>query len=365
MSKRKLTVTEETALAQWILSMDERGMPPTVAYTRRMANLLLSERSQDNVGENWVRKFVSRHDEIKAKYSRRYDYQRAKCEDPQKIQEWYDRVARTKQKWGILDEDVYNFDETGFQMGVIATARVLTRSDRRGRPVATQPGNREWVTVIESINCQGWALPAKVIFQGKLHQASWYESGVPSDWHIAVSEKGWTSDDLALHWLKEVFDLNTRRRTIGTHRLLILDGHGSHVTPEFDKYCTENCIVALQMPPHSSHLLQPLDVGCFSPLKTIYGRKVQEKMLAGINHIDKQDFLPLYVGARQQALSPSNIRSGFIATGLSPFDPTRVPSIRRGSPTSTLAVKHPKRIHSHRSFPIRSYPGTVSATGSG
>ncbi|KAM4061557.1 Tc5 transposase DNA-binding domain-containing protein [Hirsutella rhossiliensis] len=171
----KLTATEETALVQWILSMDERGMPPTVAYTRRMANLLLSERGKDPVGENWVRKFVGRHGEIKAKYSRRYDYQRAKCEDPQKIQGWYDRVAATKQTWGILDEDVYNFDETGFQMGVAATAR---------------PGNREWVTVIESINCQGWALPAKVIFQGKLHQASWYESGVPDDWHIAPLDVG-------------------------------------------------------------------------------------------------------------------------------------------------------------------------------
>ncbi|KAM4061707.1 Tc5 transposase DNA-binding domain-containing protein [Hirsutella rhossiliensis] len=82
----KLTATEETALVQWILSMDERGMPPTVAYTRRMANLLLSERGEDPVRENWVRKFVGRHGEIKAKYSRRYDYQRAKCEDPQKIQ---------------------------------------------------------------------------------------------------------------------------------------------------------------------------------------------------------------------------------------------------------------------------------------
>ncbi|KAM4061786.1 DDE superfamily endonuclease [Hirsutella rhossiliensis] len=314
MNNLKLTATEETALVQWILSMDERGC-------RRQ---WLTLRGKDPVGENWVRKFVGRHGEIKAKYSRRYDYQRAKCEDPQKIQGWYDRVAATKQKWGILDEDVYNFDETGFQMGVAATARVLTRSDRRGRAVLTQPGNREWVTVIESINCQGWALPAKVIFQGKLHQASWYESGVPDDWHIAVSENGWTSDDLALNWLKEVFDPNTRRRTVGTHRLLILDGHGSHVTPEFDKYCTANSIVVLQMPAHSSHLLQPLDVGCFSPLKTIYGRKVQEKMLAGIHHIDKQDFLPMYLDARRQALSPSNIRSGFMATGLFPFDPNRV-----------------------------------------
>lgn len=114
---------------------------------------------------------------------------------------------------------------------------------------------------------------------------------MPDNWHIGVSEKGWTSDDLTIYWLKEVFDPNTRRRTVGTHRLIILNGPGSHVTPEFDKFCAANSIVVLQMPPRSSNLLQPLDVGCFAPLKIIYGRKVQEQMLAGIHHIDKQDFL--------------------------------------------------------------------------
>ncbi|KAM4062464.1 DDE superfamily endonuclease [Hirsutella rhossiliensis] len=150
------------------------------------------------VGENWVRKFVGRHDEIKAKYSRRYDYQRAKCEDPKMMQEWYDRVAMAKQKWGILDEDVYNFDETGFQMGVIASAR---------------PGNREWVTVIESINCQGWALPAMVIFQGKVHQASWYEADVPKDWQIAVSDKA----SLPLTW-KDFFSAGHKMRARRSHK---------------------------------------------------------------------------------------------------------------------------------------------------
>jgi hypothetical protein len=58
-----------------------------------------------------------------------------------------------KQKWGILNEDTYNFDKIEFQIGVIIIARVLTRFDRRGRPILMQPGNREWVTVIESINC--------------------------------------------------------------------------------------------------------------------------------------------------------------------------------------------------------------------
>ncbi|RJE24552.1 hypothetical protein PHISCL_03083, partial [Aspergillus sclerotialis] len=47
------------------------------------------------------------------------------------------------------------------------------------------------------------------------------------------------------------------------------------------------------MPPHSSHLLQPLDVGLFGPLKRAYGKLIKKIMVAGNNHIDKQDFLPL------------------------------------------------------------------------
>lgn len=78
------------------------------------------------------------------------------------------------------------------------------------------------------------------------------------------------------------------------------------------------------MPPHSSHLLQPLDVGCFSVLKRSYGRLVEEKMGLGINHIDKQEFLSLYQQARLEALSKSNIQGGFSGTGLFPYNPNRV-----------------------------------------
>jgi hypothetical protein len=49
--------------------------------------------------------------------------------------------------------------------------------------------------------------------------------------------------------------------------MLILDGYRSHLTPEFDRTCTKNDIIPVCMPPHSSHLLQPLDVGCFVVLK--------------------------------------------------------------------------------------------------
>jgi hypothetical protein len=109
--------------------------------------------------------------------------------------------------------------------------------------------------------------------------------------------------------------------------LLILDSHGSYVTPEFDQNCLDHSIIVLCTPPHSSHLLQPLDVGCFSALKRSYGRLVEQKMGAGVNHIDKQEFLPLYQRARFEALSKQNIQSGFAATGLILYNPDRVLSL--------------------------------------
>ena len=119
-------------------------------------------------------------------------------------------------------------------MGVISTAKVITGTDRAGRPRTTQPGNREWVTVIEAICARGFAIPALVIFEAVMHQASWYEDGLlPPNWAIGVSENGWTTNEIGLWWLQH-FNKYTKDRTVGRYRLLILDGHGSHVSPKFD-----------------------------------------------------------------------------------------------------------------------------------
>ena len=174
---RKLTTTEELTLTEWILSMDQRGLPLRTQSIRQMANLLLQKRSRDNtltVGQRWVYNFVRRNDSLQSKYNRKYDYQRAKCEDPVIIRDWFRLVRNTIEKYGILDEDIFNFDETGFQMGVISTAKVITGAERSRKPVSVQPGNREWVTVIDCIVSSGWALLLVIIFEGKLHQSTWY-----------------------------------------------------------------------------------------------------------------------------------------------------------------------------------------------
>jgi hypothetical protein len=78
------------------------------------------------------------------------------------------------------------------------------------------------------------------------------------------------------------------------------------------------------MPAHSSHLLQPLDIRCFSVLKRAYSKQVVDYMRLGINHIDKIEFITAFKTARSEAMTASNIHSGFAATGLVPYNPESV-----------------------------------------
>ena len=107
------------------------------------------------------------------------------------------------------------------------------------------------------------------------------------------------------------------------------------------------------MPAHSSHILQPLDISCFSALKTAYGALVEGQMRLGINHITKEDFLAVYHVAHKQAITEKNIVSGFNTTRLIPFNPERIlstlsPIIRTPSPMptheSTWESKTPRTI---------------------
>lgn len=79
------------------------------------------------VGQKWVYNFIKRHDEIKARFSRLYNHQRAKCDDPKIIQKWFNRVQITIAQHGISLKDIHNFHETGLAMGLVATAKVELR----------------------------------------------------------------------------------------------------------------------------------------------------------------------------------------------------------------------------------------------
>ena len=372
---RKLTDDEESLLIQYILELDSRAQPPRLRDVEAMANRLLELRHDIPVGRNWVTSFIRRHPEIVTRLSRQIDYQRVQCEDPDKYQAWFDLVRNTITKYGIEEADIYNFDETGFAMGVISSEMVVISSERHQKGRKAQQGNKQWATLIECICADGSNIPPFVIVAGKTHLSSWYEnSPLSNNWAISVTENGWTTNERCLDWLQH-FQKHTITQKKGKYRLLILDGHESHQSTDFQLYCQQNNILTLCMPAHSSHKLQPLDVACFRPLKRAYGDAIGNLMRAHITHITKEEFFPALYIAHIKTITESNIKAGFRGAGIVPFNPEyvilqldtklRTPSPPRSSdglelpwlpktpsnPTDALnqAEYIEKRIRNHRS----------------
>jgi hypothetical protein len=127
--------------------------------------------------------------------------------------------------------------------------------------------------------------------------------------------------------------------------------------PEFDQICTDHNIIPLCMPVYSSHLLQPLDIGCFAVLKRLYAGLVDQKIRLGTSHIDKLDFLAAYPQAQISTFKLDTIRNSFRAAGLVPLDPepvlsklsiqarTPTPPGSRGSQSSTFCPHTPANVN--------------------
>jgi hypothetical protein len=76
-------------------------------------------------------------------FNRAKDRQRILQEDPEIIGAWFKLVEDTKAKYGVYDDDVHNFNETGFQMGIISLMKAVIGAERRARLELIQLGDRE------------------------------------------------------------------------------------------------------------------------------------------------------------------------------------------------------------------------------
>ncbi|KAJ0130415.1 ATP-dependent DNA helicase pif1 [Fusarium oxysporum f. sp. albedinis] len=127
--QRKLSDLEEQIIVQYILDLDSRGFPSRHRDVEEMANRLLADRNASPVGKRWAINFIKRQPELKTRFQRRYDYLRAKCEDPIAIRNWFRLVENTIAKYGIRSDDIWNFDETGFT--VLSTCTFLSNNNSR------------------------------------------------------------------------------------------------------------------------------------------------------------------------------------------------------------------------------------------
>ncbi len=103
--------------------------------------------------------------------------------------------------------------------------------------------------------------------------------------------------------------------------MIILNGHKSHLSAEFQMFCKNHSIITLYLPAHSSHLTQPLDIDCFNILKRIYNKELELYIRVEIDYITKVEFFIAFYTAYNNAIILANVLKRFRDTNLMFFDP--------------------------------------------
>ncbi|KAF7343027.1 DDE-domain-containing protein [Mycena venus] len=282
--ERKLSEAKESILKEWVKVMGARGIPlslPTIAD-------YASELAGEDVDINWAKRFKERHPDLK-----RYD---------------------------IKSKNIYNMDEKGIQLGVGDKIRVLVDRDQKAIQ-KIDSSNRDLVTIIECICSDGTALHPSVVYEGQRRDLRWGENN-PCDASISISPNGWTDQQLGRLWLEKDFAPETAALLDdpGDYRLVILDGHNSHCSWPFINFAQKHRIIILCLPSHTTHALQPCDVGVFGPL----AKKWKALVSQGVT-VDKYNLLFHYSTARNEAFKPSTIVAEFRRCGICLLDEDAIP----------------------------------------
>ena len=128
---------------------------------------------------------------------------------------------------------------------------------------AVSPENHRSATVIETINTAGdYPHPPMMIIQGQEIMATWFSEDLPVGTPIVPSDSSFTSDKIAIEYLKHLIQ-NSDAGPNADWKLLLMDNHSSHVTPEFVLLARENHIRPYPLIQHLTDCMQQLDVGVF------------------------------------------------------------------------------------------------------
>ena len=103
-------------------------------------------------------------------------------------------------KYGIFDSNIYNFNKIGFFMRMLNYTKVVITSNRKNKPCTKQFGNHKWISIIQVICADGYALFPYVIMKKKWHFFSWYQNNdLFNTWHVQLNENNWTINEINLN----------------------------------------------------------------------------------------------------------------------------------------------------------------------
>lgn len=321
-----LGLDNENRLVEWILHMHKNRFPITKEQLLNSVQMLLNEMKKETPftdnrpGRHWYAAFLQRHKELTLPMSQNHTHNRASV-TKEKLRVWFHEIDAHFREKHLTDLDasrVFNCDETAFLLNPKGPRALVPKGEKTVYSFTTGD-ERECLTTLFCGNANGQLLPPMVMFtyQRIPHNIA---ATMPPGWGMGRSDTGWMTSETFYDYVVHVFHPWLVENNIEFPVVLYLDGHTSHLTFALSNFCRENNIELVALYPNSTHILRPLDVAMFHPLKETWPSVVREWRSENCGErLKRQQFAPMLEKALAEVDVPSNLQNGFRATGLYPL----------------------------------------------
>ena len=281
----------------------------------------------------WVYRFLSRHPELSSRTPEKLGYQRTYITEGQ-IRKWFENlIAFLQEEHGINAATffsqcnanrIYNLDESGFPLaGTNGRLKIITAKGAKN-VFRIAPDSKEQVTVLGCVSASGDFENPFVIFPGVRPHFNLQDVD-PRDYDLGTSPNGWISADCFFEWLANIFYPRVRSK-VNFPIIIFMDGHSSHINLAVSSFCREKGIILYCFPPHASHILQPLDVSVYGPLKKLWNDALTDfsREYRGLA-MSKTHFFKVFDRAWKLCVERKQTAvAGFRKCGLLPLNPDAV-----------------------------------------
>ncbi|KAJ8931636.1 hypothetical protein NQ314_015430 [Rhamnusium bicolor] len=254
--------------------------------------------SNNRPGDKWYKLFLRRHPEVSVRVSQNLTAARENVTEAQ-IRNWFAEIKEYLMSKKLFDitinhpDRVFNADEAAFFHAA------------KGREITA--------------NAAGSFAPPMIVFSYE-RVPSYVSASVPSNWGIGRSDTGWMCGATFFEYITNIFLPWLQENNIKRPILFFVDGHVSHMTLHLSRFCSANGIELFALYPNSTHLLQPMDVAVFRPLKNFWKKEVKKWRMANCgNKLQKHHFAPIFKEALL-SITEGTLKNGFRVSGLSPFN---------------------------------------------
>ena len=316
---------EEALMVDHIKRMAEIGYGYTRAEVLQLANDYAHDtgkKAQDcKISNGWYYHFLNRWPELHAVKPASLSELRAKAASQESISNYFTELESILIKYNLKNkpEYIYNVDEKGINTGGGKPPNIIAARNKKAQVVASE--RAQTVTVLGCGSASGALIPPYLVFPGKRMLPELLKGSTPGcDGTVSMTGTGYSNTEIFTNYVKHHFLRFIPNRDPNQPLLLLYDGHKSHISISLIQWAREHNIILFVLPPHCSHILQPMDVGCFSPFETLYQQETHRFMrqFSG-QSITRYDVCALVCNVYEHALSPSNLRSSFKKTGIYPF----------------------------------------------